>query len=206
MNVDNWKRRDRMKVPGQTVLAKWPFLTVAMLLLLVSAGFPVNAQKVLLVGRLGEDPYFFIKNEVTPMMNQLAAEGYEIEVATSSGEPIGLGSDSLNCDIRLLDVPLDNYVAVVVPCMGAGDSVVPKNLAALIKKADSMRMPIAAQHSLEVLGPAGLLTRKISMGPGVVVDGNLVTSYNCPLRAKGNGRPIDTEELIKALVAVIRSR
>jgi putative intracellular protease/amidase len=146
----------------------------------------------------------FLREEVQVMMDLLEAAGYEVVVATPSGESIEAGTLRLKSDLKVADVKLKRYVAVVLPCMGASDYDVPQELVDLLKEANARRMIIAAQHSVEVLLPAGLITgRKVSMSPGAIIDRNLVTSYNCPYTARGKSQPIDTPQLIRLTVELL---
>ena len=161
-----------------------------------------NRATVLLVARdKSIDMEYFIKNEVNLMIDFLKAAGYEVRVATPSGKLIEAGATRLESNLKMSDVQVKDYVAVVVPCMGAADYSVPKECVAIVREAELKGIIVAAQHSTEVLAPAGLAkTYKIANSPGVVIDRHLITSYNCPYTAISNHQPVDTEKLIAALV------
>jgi hypothetical protein len=76
-----------------------------------------------------------------------------------------------------------------------------------MKDAAEAGKPIAAQNASEMLAPAGLFFgRQVAFAPGVVRDRNLLTSYNCPYTARGNGKPDDTRELVKQFLKALASR
>jgi hypothetical protein len=68
-----------------------------------------------------------------------------------------------------------------------------------------MGKPIAAQHSLEMLGAAGLIKfgTPAATKPGLVVNGNILTSFNCPHMAQMDGKPADTGALIAQFIKMI---
>jgi putative intracellular protease/amidase len=179
--------------------------------LLPSILFAETTRQILMIAReVSEDMEFMIKNEVQPMLNQIREGGYSIIIATESGKELTAHAQRLVPDLRLDDVKIADYCGVIVPCMMVGylkDSV-PKAAVELIKQAYEADLPIAAQNSNELLTPAGLTkAKKVAYSAGVVVDGNLITSWNCPATALDNKKPIDTEKLVaEFLNAVERYR
>jgi hypothetical protein len=145
-------------------------------------------------------------DEAVPMLRLLRRAGCSVDVSNATGETFGAGVLALKCDVKFSEVELDGYVAIVVPCMAADEEPVPNSLIALVRDADSKEMIIAAQHASEVLVCAGMLNRKWAVKPGIVKDGNLLTSCNSPSWARSNTAPVDTEALIEALVAAIKKR
>lgn len=110
-------------------------------------------------------------------------------------------------DMRLADVVITDYVGVVVPCMQAGLYSPPKAGVEVLKTAAAAGLPIAAQHSDEMLIPAGLYAgRHVATSPGVVRDGMLLTSYNCPFNAAGGNLPVDTSALINQFISLVKAR
>ena len=167
-------------------------------------------QKVLLIAReTSLEMEFMINNEVSVMTDLLKKSGHQVVVATASGEPISDGRARLIPDLKLADVVLSDYAGILIPCMEAGDfpDAVPEASVPILKAAFKAGTPIAAQHSLEMIGAAGLVSfgHPVATGPGVVVDGKLITSYNCPHQAKMSGKAVDTYELIADFVKALRS-
>ena len=167
----------------------------------------MGEPRVLMIVREGDsEQQLFLIDEVIPMVSMLKKAGYTVDVSVPSGKPIGSGALRLNCDVNLSDVKVESYAAILVPCMGVGGLAVPDALSNLVKDADARGMIIAAQHSTEVLLCAGMFGRKWATAPGVVRDGNLITSFNCPRMARTYSAPLDTEGIIRALIAVIEVR
>ncbi|MGE5351275.1 MAG: DJ-1/PfpI family protein [Acidobacteriota bacterium] len=165
---------------------------------------------------------FMLKNEVSVMISMLKEAGYNVVVASISGKTLKAGSETLTPDLKLADVKVEDYAGLVIPCMASG-SFDPKTnepeIVELVKKAAALGKPIAAQVSaVLILDAAGVLKGKrfamppqyknlisdgIYMGPGVVQDGNIITSGTCPGEAVITGRKDGTPELIKRLIAMI---
>jgi len=186
---------------------------LALYLLCIAYLFAANANvmgspTVLMLAREKSiDMQFFLQKEALPMIELLTEAGFKVDVATQTGKSIEYEGIRLDCNVKLSEVHLDDYIALLVPCMGAQDYAVSGDWVALLREADSKGIIIAAQHSLEMLSPAGLIKgRKVSMSPGIKIDGNLITSYNCPYTAVSTRKPIDTDELIRNLVEVIKNR
>jgi len=197
------------------------------LLLLISAlTIPhIHAEqstRVLLFVRDGSrDLELMLSREVGVMKEMLEKAGFEVDVATLSGEPISAGSTEVKPELKLSDVDISGYDGLIVPCMApSADTPVPTGAVAIIKKASEAGKAIAAQRgSVYLLAEAGVLSGKkyafasevdvneqpefkggIYSGTGVVKDGNVMTSGVCPLAADGLGLPDGTEELTRALI------
>jgi hypothetical protein len=178
---------------------------------LVCCAIPVHAEgpsRVLLIAReKSEDMEFWLTREVAVFIKLLNEAGYEVLVADQSGDPIIAGKSRLHVDLRLADAQIDDFAGIIVPCIGAGymPGNAPEAGVSLLIRADAAGKPIAAQHSDEMLRPAGLyMKRKVAVGPGAVRDGNLITSYNCPYNANANGKPEDAPMLIARFVEALR--
>lgn len=176
----------------------------AVVLMAVAADLTGAPKVLMLMPERSLDAEFFIQKEAKVMIDVLGQAGYAVVVSTVDGKAFGTERTQLHADLKTSDVQLDDYAAVVVPCMGAGDHPATKDNVALLKKANARGIIIAAQNATEVLAPAGIiLDHKIAWGPGVIIDGNLITSYNCPYTARGNGKPVDTQELIGNLLKMM---
>ena len=141
------------------------------------------------------------------MIGLLSDAGYQTVVATVDGKTFGTEKAQLQADVKTSEAQLDHYVALLLPCMGAGDYPATEDNVALLKRAKARGMPIAAQNVFEVLVPAGFIPGfKIATGPGVIVDRNVVSSFNCPWEARSNGKPEDTPELISKLVELLTTQ
>jgi putative intracellular protease/amidase len=206
----NWRLISLQDLSISKPLSRMILAVVMTVILLAPAVATAQAKlgTVLVLAReKSMDMEYFIKNEVTMMIEGVKKAGYEVRVATPSGKSIEVGSARLESNLKLSDVQVQDYVAILIPCMGAGDYAVPQECLRIVQDADLKGIEIAAQHSSEVLAPAGLTkTYKIAYAPGVVIDRNLITSYNCPYTALSNHRPVDTENLVAALVLELSKR
>lgn len=184
-----------------------PLLLVSMIAILSSDAQANGGKRVLLIAReKSEDLGFMLKNEVLPMIAQLAKAGYDVVVADESGSLLSSVDQLLKVDWKLVDARIDGFAGILVPCMAAPYNV-PTEAVRLLKEGAAGGVPIAAQHSLELLSPAGLLKdRRYAFGPGVIRDGLLITSYNCPMTAMSNRNPEDGEGLIAQFIAAMEGR
>jgi len=166
----------------------------------------VSAQQnglVLLVPReqtLASD--FMIEKELGVIATTLNQAGYGTEVATLSGRAIKGQRLSVPADLKIAEVDLSRYKAVVLACMAAGPVDAwhaSMDEMELVRKAEGAGLLVAAQSSaLITLAEAGLLdgrkfcyylgpsllnasfSRGIHSGLGVVQDGNIICSSSCP--------------------------
>ena len=170
-----------------------------------------TSSKILLVPREGHsmDLDLAIKMEVGVMTKLLKNAGFEVDIATTSGQPISGPTQKIEKVSRLSEINLDNYVGVIMPSMGVGafpGPPVSPEAVAVVKKALTDGKPVAAAaHSSIILAEAGLLQGKkyayssdplkalpwrtrtdprfkeaIYSGTGVVQDGKIITSGACP--------------------------
>jgi len=184
--------------------------------------------KVLLFIRKGTsgDVEFMLKEEVGVMTSMLEEAGFEVIVATASGEPIKAQTTELIPDLKLADVKVNDYVGIIMPCMAKGAVPLwhasPEEIS-LVKEAVAQGKPIAAQQgSIIILAEARVLVGKkytyysdphwgndsfvgaIYSGEGVIQDGNIATSSNCPYLARYYGRDDGTSELSKLFIETIK--
>ena len=161
-----------------------------------------------------------IQKEVIPMVSKLNAAGFAVEIASMSGAAIKAGQSELRVDKKLADVNIQDYVGIIIPCMGEIPRAIPPEAVEIIKTANSRNMPLAAQMSgVELLGAAGVLDGKnfatgVSWkgfikegnfkGEGVVHDGNIVTSGVCPWMAATYGMKDGTDELMTTFIALLK--
>jgi len=126
---------------------------------------------------------------------------------------------------------LDDYVGMIIPCMGAENVASPKMLTT-IKDVVAKGKPIAAAYgAVAVLAKAGVLKgRKFAFprdpsdplfkgyfgitdfegatysGPGVVQDGKIITSGGCPITEANRGIQNRTFELTQTFIAAIKPK
>ncbi len=187
-----------------------------------------HKPKVLLFIRKGtsEGVEFMLKEEVGVMTSMLQEAGFEVIVATASGEPIKAQTTKLIPDLKLADVKVNDYVGIIMPCMAKGAvpswHASPEEIS-LVKEAVAQGKPIAAQQGpIIILAEAGVLMGKkytyyfdphrqnesfegaIYSGKGVIQDGNIITSSNCPYFAKYYGWDDGTSELTKIFIETIK--
>jgi hypothetical protein len=195
------------------------FLLAAALLL---GAANANKGKVLMVVRGGdaEAADFMLSQEAAVLKFTLEGTGYTVVVATVDGQPARGASISLKADLKMADVQMADYKGLVLPCMAAGESPIPADSVAIVKKAMALKKPIAAQNSaVLILNQAGAVRgRRFAIeadlasavqdgkygGIGVVQDGNLVTSGTCPLMAMQLGKPDGTRELAEEFAAMMK--
>jgi putative intracellular protease/amidase len=183
------------------------FLLVVLALFLISQ-FVDAQKKVLMIAReVNDRSEYEINNEANAMINLLQNAGFEVTVASELGKEIVAGLAHLKVDMKLSEAKTEDYLGVIVPCMHVDDSNVPADGVRILKEAAAQGKPIAAQHAWEMIAPAGLISfgRRMADSPGVVVDGKLVTSFNCPTRARINGKSDDTYGLVKQFIKMLNA-
>jgi putative intracellular protease/amidase len=199
-----------------------------------SQAFGQSARKVLMIPREGysTDLDLVLKMEVGVMTILLKGAGFEVDTATTSGQPILGPTQKIEKVMRLSEVNVDNYVGVIMPCMAVGmfpGPPVSPEAVAIVKKALSDGKPVAAAaNSSIILAEAGVLkgkkyaflvdplttteTRKrtdprfidaIYSGPGVVQDGKIITSGVCPNLERVYAMQNGTVELTQKFIAAI---
>ncbi len=196
--------------------------------------FGQSGRKVLMITREGysTDLDLMIKMEVGVMNILLKRAGFEVDIASTSGQPILGPTQKIEKVMRLSEINLDNYVGVIMPCMAVGmfpgPPVSPQTVA-LVKKALAEGKPVAAAaNSSIILAEAGVLKGKryayitdplkttetwkrtdprfvdaIYSGPGVVQDGKIITSGVCPTLERIFAMQNGTIELTQKFIAAI---
>jgi putative intracellular protease/amidase len=163
-----------------------------------------------------------LTKEAAVMKSALNEAGFEVVVATASGELVKGSAESLQPNLKLVDVRVADYVGVIIPCMASDDPPDSKSVD-IVKQAWGFGIPLAAQNGgVWTLAQAGVLKGKhfaaeaenaswitaltsgTFAGIGVVVDGNVVTSGTCPYRAQERNKPDGTAELTRKFIALIR--
>jgi putative intracellular protease/amidase len=182
-------------------------------------------RKVLLIVReASAEMELMLTKEVNKMARMLEDAGFQVKVATVSGQPLVGASTTLAPDLRLEDVRVEDYVGFMVPCMAAGNTEaslqVPPEALQVVKEAAVQGKPLAAQLSgVIILDSAGVLEGKqfairydmrlrvhggTFSGDGVVQDGNITTSGSCPYTEKYGGNPDTTVELTQKFIESMR--
>ena len=199
---------------------------VGPLLLLGACNIAEENAKVLLIlpdGNSG-DLELMLTDEVGVMTTSLEEAGFEVVVASSSGEPLVADETTVTPHKTLADVTVADYAGVIVPCLAIGTDM-PLNpaIAAIVQGAVAQGKPVAAQtSSVIMLGKAGLLAGKkyayvaewagdVSIGEGaeyagngIVQDGKILTSGICPFAARARELPDGTSGLVEALIAELQ--
>ncbi len=193
-----------------------------------------SSKKVLMIPREGYsvDLDLMIKMEVGVMNLLLKRAGFQVDIATTSGQAILGSNEKIEKVMRLMDINLDDYAGIIMPCMAVGTGpgpAVSQDAIALVKKAVSDGKPVAAQQgSIIILAEAGVLKGKkyafqkdplkaktvmpitkarfegaIYSGQGVVQDGKIITSAACPNIERTQGLQNGTVELSQKFIAAI---
>lgn len=189
-----------------------------------------SGSKALLMPREGNsrDTELMLTKEVGVMTSMLKKAGFQVVVATVSGQPIVAPTTTLKPDLKLADVKVADYVGFIMPCMavglGPGFPVTPEAVA-IVKQAVAEGKPVAAQlGSVIILAEAGVLKGKqyafftdplsrdarfegaIYSDNTIVKDGNIITSCCCPYMATMWGYPDETASLTQTLIAELKKK
>ena len=171
-----------------------------------------------------------LNKEVNVMKSMLEKANFKVVAATTNGLPIKGSTVTLTPDLKLSDVKGDDYVGVIIACMGSGEYRPVSPIAVSIaKQAITQGKPVAASHSsVNVLAEAGVLAGKryafrtdplgigrrpddrftgaIYGGTGLVQDGNIITCGICPVGAASYGLPDGTVELTQAFITALTTK
>jgi putative intracellular protease/amidase len=199
-----------------------------------SQAFGQSTRKVLMIPREGysADLDLMLKMEVGVMTILLKGAGFQVDVATTSGQPIVGPTEKIEKVMRLSEIKLDDYVGIIMPCMAVGwypGPPVSSETVAIVKKALNNGKPVAAGANASIiLAEAGLLKGKkyayfrdplttdenwkitdpryqggIYSGDGVVQDGKIITSGVCPALERFFGKQNVTVKLTQTFIAAI---
>jgi putative intracellular protease/amidase len=176
----------------------------------------------------GVDTDDVLTNEVGVMRTMLQEAGLEVVVAAAGREPLEGTTQVLQPDTIFQVVRLRDYHGVIIPCLclgslstrwhALGDEIT------LVRHAVAAGLPVAAQKgAIIILAEAGVLEGReyafvsdpeatnrafqgaFYSGPGVVQDGNIITSSYCATEASRgheNGTPEMTRLFIVAVKAI----
>jgi|WetSurSiteA1Bulk_404760.scaffolds.fasta_scaffold01747_1 putative intracellular protease/amidase len=187
----------------------------------ILVSFDKSAPKVLLFIKDGSQQLeYMLTNEVGKMSDIIKQSGYEVTISTISGEVLKAGSVTVEPDLKLSEVNIDDYAGFIFPCM-VSEEVNPE-LITFVKAIVDKGKPIAAQAgSVGLLINADVLNGKkytlnhdagadvkdgIYSGTGVVQDGIIITSGTCPWIAKETGWVDGTAKLTQTLVDAIKAK
>jgi putative intracellular protease/amidase len=187
----------------------------------ILVSFDKSAPKVLLFIKDGSQQLeYMLTNEVGKMSEIIKQSGYEVTISTISGEVLKGGSITVNPDLKLSEVNIDDYAGFIFPCMVS--DLVNQELITFVQKIVDKGKPIAAQAgSVALLINADVLNGKkytlnvdagadvkdgIYSGTGVVQDGIIITSGTCPWIAKETGWEDGTAKLTQTLIDVIKAK
>lgn len=201
-------------------------VSIASVCLFAQLAMAQQSGKVLLIIRDAKvaDPAvldWMITREAGVMKETLQKAGYQVEVASPTGEPWGTAKNALKVDRKLKDINVADYKGFVIPCMGIDSTDLHPDLATVIKSAVQNGKLVAAQNGgVNMLAKAGVLSGKkyaaleitgmefkdgIYTGSGVVKDGGIITSGICPAMARDfKGMQDGTPKLMEMLVAELK--
>jgi putative intracellular protease/amidase len=163
---------------------------------------------------------YFLTNEVGVMVDMLSKAGFKVVTASDTGQLLG-SKTTLQPDMKIADVKVEEYVGFIIPCMSRPITQVyaPEDIA-VIKKAVAQGKLVAAQMGgIYVLDKAGVLQGKqiaileennvdfpdaIYKGEGVVQDGNIITGGICPYMAMVTGKKDTTIDLTQKFIDTLK--
>jgi putative intracellular protease/amidase len=201
-------------------------IALLLMLIIILPSFKIANQKVLMyIQENSMDMNFMLTNEALKMKQLLEQAGFDVDIATTSGEILKTDQISVKPDVMLSDVNIKNYSGFIIPCMAVNDTIVTQGEKNLVKSIVYEGKPLAAQNSgVLILATTGVLNGKkygleetlINLSPefkkavysgiGVVQDGNIITSGTCPMMAKMTGKKDGTAELTEKLIQTIKSK
>jgi putative intracellular protease/amidase len=198
---------------------------ILMVMIILPSFQTANTKVLMYIQDNSMDLNFMLTNEVAKMKQILEQAGFEVDIASISGEILKTESMTVKPDIILSKVNIRKYSGFIVPCMAPKDTIVTQQEKNFIKEVVKEGKPLAAQTSaVLILAEACVLYGKkfameenlINLSPefknavysgiGVVQDGNIITSGTCPMMAKMTGIKEGTAELTNKLIQTIKSK
>ncbi|MBG0858447.1 MAG: DJ-1/PfpI family protein, partial [Bacteroidales bacterium] len=88
---------------------------------------------------------YMLTHEVGKMSELLKQSGFEVTIATITGEVLKADSINVTPDIRLSEVNIDEYTGFIMPCMAPDDTIVTSEEIDFVRKVVNEGKPIAAQ-------------------------------------------------------------
>jgi putative intracellular protease/amidase len=200
-------------------------IVLMLMLIIIFPSFQKESPKVLMcIQDNSMDLNFMLTNEAAKMKQILEQAGFDVDVASISGEILKSDSMTVKPDNMLSKVNIKKYSGFIVPCMAPNDTIVTPLEKNFIKEVVKEGKPLAAQTSaVLILAEAGVLNGKkfameenlinlspkfknaIYSGIGVIQDGNIITSGTCPMMKKMTGMKDGTAELTSKLIQTIKS-
>jgi hypothetical protein len=172
----------------------------------VAAQVPVKPVLVMYREK-SNSPDLFAVAEWAVMAARMDQEGIAYKVTSLLGKTLGTEAHPIPVDLRVSAVVVSDYSALLIPCYGSGDYAMSPVLLKLVADCHAQGLLVGAEHSAEALYQVGFSDGyNMAFQPGVVVDKDLVTAYNCPLTARSNGKPVDTDSFMTAFLTVLRTR
>lgn len=204
-------------------------LTLSFLLIIILTSFKTDKPKVLLyIEDNSMDQVYMLTNEVGKMIELLKKSGFEVIIATISGERIKADTIIIKPELKLSDVNVNDYSGFIMPCMAPNDTLVTSTEISFIRKVIKEGKPIAAQTAaVLVLAKAGALNGKkyafpnnnminpdmfsefktgIYCGNGVIQDRNIITSGTCPMETRTTGAQDGTVAVTNTLIQEIKTK
>jgi putative intracellular protease/amidase len=202
-------------------------LLILLLLTSVFLSCAERTPKVLLYvrgdGLNSWDLDYMLKKEASVMKDIFEQSGFDVIVATISGEPISSDSSSVIPDLKLDEVIIADYAGFIIPCMADSGEIATESIT-LVKEFIKVGKPVAAQFGgVNVLAKAGVLKGKkyaiyqepdliefpefenaVYSGRGVIQDGNIITSGICPYMARAEKLQDGTLELTQTLIKAMK--
>lgn len=202
-------------------------LLILLLLTVVFASCVERTPKVLLYvrgdGLNTPDLDYMLSREASVMKNTLKQSGFDVVVATVSGEQISSDSTTMIPDLKLSEAIITDYAGFIIPCMADSGEVAPESITVAREFAEAGK-PVAAQFGgVFVLAKAGVLEGKkyanyrepdlsefpelenaVYSGQGIIQDGNIITSGICPFMARAEKLEDGTPKLTQTLITAMR--
>lgn len=168
------------------------------------------------------DLAYMLEKEVGVMKSMIEQAGYDVTVASVTGQPFEAGEQTLVPDVRIADVDGEEIAGIIMPCMAtAAERAQPAELTPLVQHVVSQGKPVAAQFGgIQTLAGTGVLDGKqvsyiedlvedatlfedaeYSGTHDVVTDGNIITSGVCPYAAREGEYEDGTPALTRAFIA-----
>ena len=168
---------------------------------------------------------FVVEKEAGTITVMLQKAGYQVDIASPTGQRWGTSAAGLQPNRKLADVRVADYKAIVIPCLAIESTDVHPDLASVIKAAAAGGTLLASQTGgVTMVAKTGVLAGKkyatidvteapeqfmkgIYAGAGIVKDGTIITSGICPWMAHTfPGMQDGTQKMMETVIAELKAR
>ena len=150
------------------------------------------------------DMPYMTDNELGVMIDMLEDADCKVWVASISDDPYESETRTITPDIMVDSVDVENFDAVILPCLAAYTTLPPLEIIELVAEFNKQKKVIAAQYNARlILYELDIITTDQMLSSGVTQEGRIITSDCCPYAGRYYGREDGTRALIEKVITTL---